>query len=168
MVRLASRMFSAISFGVFCRDGAFDQGDHPVEEALAGSGGDLHDDPVGQHLGTAGHRAAVAAGLADDRGRLAGDRGLVDAGDTLDDVPVAGDGLAGLDHHAVAESAMRRRHRFLACRRTSRRAVVSVLARRSVSAWALPRPSATASARLAKITVSQSQTTIDQTNTRSR
>ena len=44
----------------------------------------------------------------------------------------------------------------------SRRAVVSVLAARKVAAWALPRPSATASARLAKTTVSQSQTTTDQ------
>ena len=43
-----------------------------------------------------------------------------------------------------------------------RRAVVSVLAARSVAACALPRPSATASARLANTTVSQSQTTTDQ------
>src|SRR5580698_3886748 len=48
---------------------------------------------------------------------------------------------------------------------TSRRAIVSRLARRSVSACALPRPSATASARLAKTTVSQSQTTMVQLNT---
>ena len=47
------------------------------------------DDPVGEHLGAAGDRAAVAAGLADDRGGLAGDRRLVDAGDALDDVAVA-------------------------------------------------------------------------------
>ena len=44
----------------------------------------------------------------------------------------------------------------------SRRATVSRLVRRSVSAWALPRPSATASARLANTTVSHSQTTIVQ------
>ena len=43
----------------------------------------------------------------------------------------------------------------------SRRAVVSVLAARSVAACALPRPSATASARLANTTVSHSQTTTD-------
>ena len=40
--------------------------------------------------------------------------------------------------------------------------MVSRLAARSVAAWALPRPSATASARLAKTTVSQSQTTMAQ------
>ena len=48
------------------------------------------------------------------------------------------------------------------CQPISRRAMVSRLVRRNVSACALPRPSATASARLAKTTVSQSQTTIVQ------
>ncbi len=48
---------------------------------------------------------------------------------------------------------------------TTRRAIVSVRVLRRVSAWALPRPSATASARLAKTTVSQSQTVITQANT---
>ncbi len=47
----------------------------------------------------------------------------------------------------------------------SRRAVVSVLARRRVSACALPRPSATASARLAKTAVSQSQAVMTQAKT---
>lgn len=47
---------------------------------------------------------------------------------------------------------------------SARRATVSVLALRRVSAWALPRPSATASARLAKSTVSQSQALIVQPN----
>ena len=46
-----------------------------------------------------------------------------------------------------------------------RRATVSRLVRRSVSACALPRPSATASARLANTTVSHSQTTIVQLKT---
>ena len=51
------------------------------------------------------------------------------------------------------------------CQPISRRATVSRLVRRSVSACALPRPSATASARLAKTTVSHSQTTIVQLKT---
>ena len=42
--------------------------------------------------------------------------------------------------------------------------MVSALVFRSDSAWALPRPSATASARLANTTVSQSQKTISQAN----
>ena len=91
IVSAASRMFSAISFGRLLPVRALDQGDHPVDEALARLLGDLDDDPVGQHLGAAGDRAAVAAGLPDDRGRLAGDGRLVDAGDALDDVAVAGD-----------------------------------------------------------------------------
>ena len=49
--------------------------------------------------------------------------------------------------------------------RCSRRAVVSVRVRRRLSAWALPRPSATASARLAKRTVNHSQTAISQEKT---
>ena len=35
IVSPASRMLRAISFGVFCRLGPLDQGDHPVEERLA-------------------------------------------------------------------------------------------------------------------------------------
>ena len=46
----------------------------------------------------------------------------------------------------------------------SRRAMVSAFDFRKVSAWALPRPSATASARLPKRTVSQSQNTMSQPN----
>ena len=50
-------------------------------------------------------------------------------------------------------------------RSTRRRATVSVLARLSASACALPRPSATASARLANRLVSQSHATISQAKT---
>ncbi len=48
---------------------------------------------------------------------------------------------------------------------TTRLATVSVRVLRSVSACALPRPSATASARFAKTTVSHSQTVITQAKT---
>ena len=137
--------------------GPLDEGDHPVEEALAGLGGDPHHDPVGQHPGPAGDGRAVAAGLADDRGRLAGDGRLVDRGDALDDLAVAGDDLAGLDRHLVARPQSRRpaRPRSLPSAR-SRRAVVSRRVLRSASAWALPRPSAIASAKLANSTVNHS------------
>ncbi len=53
--------------GRLLADRPFDQGDHAVEEALAGLGGDLDDDPVGEHAGAAGDARAVAAGLADHR-----------------------------------------------------------------------------------------------------
>ena len=82
--------------------GALDQRDHPVQERLAGLLGDLDHDAVAQHARAAGDRAAVTAGLADDRRRLAGDRRLVDRRDALDDGAVAGDHLAGLDDHHVA------------------------------------------------------------------
>ena len=41
--------------------GALDESDHLVDEALARLGRDLDDDPVGEHLGATGDRAAVAA-----------------------------------------------------------------------------------------------------------
>ena len=83
--------------------GAFDQLDHAVEEGRARRRGDAHLDPVGQHLRAAGDRRAVAAGLADDRRGLAGDRRLVDRGDALDHLAVGRDGVAGLDQHDVAD-----------------------------------------------------------------
>ena len=68
--------------GSLLADRTLDQGDHAVEEALAGLGRHLHDDPVGEDAGAAGHARVVAAGLADHRGALAGDGTLVDRGDT--------------------------------------------------------------------------------------
>ena len=44
-VRPASRMFSAISFGVLRRGGALDESDHAVEERVAGFLGGLDDVP---------------------------------------------------------------------------------------------------------------------------
>ena len=49
MVSPASRISSAISFGVFCRFARFDQADDPVEERLAGIGRDAHDNPIGEN-----------------------------------------------------------------------------------------------------------------------
>ena len=96
-------MSSAISFGVFWRLAPFDERDHPVEEALAGARRDADDDLVREHAGASRDGRAVAAGFADDRGGLAGDRRLVDARDALDDVPVGGDDLAGGDDDVVAD-----------------------------------------------------------------
>ena len=108
IVRPASRIESAISFGVLRRDGALDERDHPVDERLAGLLRDLDHDAVREHARAAGDRAAVAAGLADDRRRLAGDRRLVDGGDALDHGAVAGDQLAGLDDDDVAAGQLGR------------------------------------------------------------
>ena len=103
IVSPASRIDRAISFGRLLPVGALDEGDHAVEERLAGLGRDPHDDLVAQHPGAAGDRRTVAAGLADHRRRFAGDRRLVDRGDALDDVAVAGDDLAGDDDAQVAD-----------------------------------------------------------------
>jgi hypothetical protein len=81
--------------------GAFDEGDHPVEERLAGLLRHLHHEPVGEQLRTAGDGRAVPARLADDRRRLTGDRRLVDRADSLDDLAVGGDDHARLDDNDV-------------------------------------------------------------------
>ena len=57
---------------------AFDEGDHPIEEAFAGIRRYADDDVIGKYPRSAGNRAAVAAGFTNDRCRLAGDRRLVD------------------------------------------------------------------------------------------
>ncbi len=82
--------------------GAFDHADHPVEERLARIDVDAHDDPVRQHERAAGHRVEVAAGGADHRRALAGDRAFVDRRHALDDFAVAGNEIALLDEHDVA------------------------------------------------------------------
>ena len=82
---------------------ALDEGDHPVEEGLARVGRDADHEPVADERRAAGDRAPdVRARLLEDRGRLAGDRRLVDEADALDDVAVAGDRLAFLDDDDVA------------------------------------------------------------------
>ena len=109
--------------------GALDERDHAVEERLAGVGRDAHLDPVREHAGAAGDGAAVAAALADDRRRLAGDGGLVDRGDALDDVAVAGDDLAGDHEHDVALAQLARGDLLASSPSTSTLASVSVLVR---------------------------------------
>ena len=92
--------------------GAFDQRDHPIEERVAGIGGDLDHDPVGDHARAAGDRRTVAARFADHRRRFAGDRRFVHRGDALDDLAVGGDELAGDDADHVALAQAGRRHRL--------------------------------------------------------
>ena len=144
--------------------GAFDQRDHAVEERRAGRRRDADDDAVRDHGGAAGHRRAVAAGFADHRRGFAGDGRLVDRGDAFDHLAVAGDDVAGLAHDEIAGLQVfggDAFDRLRDCRASGcawRASRVRVL--RSVSACALPRPSATASARLANSTVNHSQITI--------
>ena len=101
--------------------------------------------------------------LADDRRGLAGDRRFVDRGDALDDLAVAGDQLVRPRPRRGRPCGARDAgHRPPAgpCPRRASRATVSWRILRSVSACALPRPSATASAKFAKSTVNHSHSVI--------
>ena len=164
MVSTASRIVRAISFGRLLTIGALDQRDHAVNEGLASFGRDAHHDAVRQDLGAARHRRTVTAGFADDRRRLARDGRLVHRGNALDDLAVGGNDVAGLADHQVTLGEIRRRDQLFSAVGRRRRASVSERILRRVSAWALPRPSAMASAKLAKITVKNSQIVMDQVN----
>ena len=65
-VSAASRMVSAISFGVFWRCAPSTMRDHAVQEAVALLHRDADDDAVAEDARAAGDGAAVAAALADD------------------------------------------------------------------------------------------------------
>ena len=161
MVRPASRIFRAISFGVFCRSA-------PSTRAIMRSRKVSPGLEVMRTLiwsestrGAAGHRRAVAAGFANHGRRFAGNGRFIDGSDALDDLAIAGNELAG-DH--------RPRHRR--CATWSRAPVLGSVreqcdwpwsrlrALRSASAWALPRPSAMASAKFANSTVNHSHSVI--------
>ncbi len=113
--------------------------------------------PVANDPRAAGDGAAVAAALADDRRGFAGDGGFIHAGDAFDHLAIGRDDVAGFADHQVALLQLRARGPVLRVRRVNRRAMVSLRALRRLSACALPRPSATASAKLANSTVNQSQ-----------
>ena len=97
--------------------------------------------------------------------RLAGDRRLVDRADALDDLAVGRDDLAGRRRRRCRRAAGPAPGTSSSVPSSSRRcAVVVVRVARSAFACALPRPSATASAKFANSTVSQSQNAITPTN----
>ena len=150
--------------GCLLAGGAFHQGNHPVEKRLAGVGGDADHNAVGKHLGAAGDRRAVPAALADDGRGFAGDGTLIDRGDSLGDLAVAGNELPRLHHH---QSPFRKRGRghllLFAVHQPAGRACLSACGA-SASACALPRPSAMASAKLAKSTVNHSQRHVSPVN----
>ena len=140
-VRPAIRMFSAISFGVFCRSRAFHQRDHAVEKRLAGIGGDLNLDLIGQNPRAAGDGAAVAARFADDRRAFAGDGRFVHGGDAFDHFAIAGDQCrrARRPRRRRARSCVAATVFVLLAVASGAWPCVSVLVLRSVSACALPR-----------------------------
>ena len=61
IVMPASRMSSAISFGVFCREAPSTSAIMRSRKVEPGGGGDAHHEPVGDHQRAAGDGAAVAA-----------------------------------------------------------------------------------------------------------
>ena len=134
--------------------GAFHQGDHAIQEGLAGIRRHLDFDLVGEHARAAGDRGAIAARLANDGRRLAGDGRLVHRSDAFDDLAIRRVRILrpkpGPDRRHAASSWELARSRPPS---TMRLAIVSDRAFRSVSACALPRPSAMASAKLANKTV---------------
>ena len=158
-------MLSAISFGVLRRSAPSTSAIIRSRNDLPGSCVTCDHEPVGEQPRAAGDGRAVAAGLADHRRRLAGDRRLVDRADALDDLAVGGDDLAGRRRRrrrrAAAPAPARPRRAPVSLRRC---AIVVVRVARSAFACALPRPSAIASAKFANSTVSQSQTAIAPTN----
>ena len=81
-----------------------DQGDHVVQEALTGIGGDADCDLIGKDAGASGHRAAVSTRFTNDRGRLTGNRGFVHTGSALDHIAIAGNDLACLDDNDIIPS----------------------------------------------------------------
>ncbi len=118
IVSTASRIVSAISFGVFCRAA-------PSTSAIMRSTNDSPGFVV--IFTTIRSDSTVVPPVTElrsppasriDRRRLAGDRRLVDGRDALDDVAVAGDRLARLDDDQVADAQLGAGHLLL---RTGRR-----------------------------------------------
>ena len=163
IVRPASRMFSAISFGVFCRSAPSTSAimrSRKVEPCVAVMRTLIQSDSTRVPPVTAERSPPLSRMTGADSPVIAE---LIDGCDAFDHVAVAGDQIAGLDQHDVALLQLAVRHttcQFVAFSVASRLAAVSVRALRSVAACALPRPSATASAKLANSTVTHSQTMI--------
>src|SRR6476661_5273126 len=97
MVMPASRMLSAISFGVFWRSA-------PSTSAIMRS---RKVEPCAAVIRTLSQSETtsvppVTAGLADHRRRLSGDGRLVDRGDALDHLAVGRNEIAGLYQHHLS------------------------------------------------------------------
>src|SRR5665213_1089800 len=88
IVRPASTMFSAISFGVFCRSA-------PSTSAIMGpetsclDGCDAHGNRVGENASASSHCRTVASCFANHGRGFAGDSGLVDRGNAFNHIAIA-------------------------------------------------------------------------------
>ena len=81
---------------------ALDHCDHAIDEGVAGFGGDADDHTIAEHARATGHGATVAAVFTHDGGGFAGDDGLIDGGDALDDIAVGRDHVTGFADDEVA------------------------------------------------------------------
>src|ERR1035437_2104714 len=84
------------------------EGDHAIEERFAGVCRDANDQEVGEHLGAARDRRAVAARLTNDRRGLARDGRLVDGCDAFGHLSVARDHVARHADHVIPDAKVRR------------------------------------------------------------
>ena len=161
MVKPASRMLSAISLGVFCRSAPSTSAIMRSRKVSPGFDVILTRDLIGEHARAAGNRRAIAAGLANDGRRFAGDCRLVHRCDAFDDLTIARESSSPADTTTISPA---RSLELATCSispsRRTRLAMVSDRALRSVSACALPRPSAMASAKFANSTVNHSHSVI--------
>ena len=160
IVSPASRIFSAISFGVFCRSAPSTSAiirSRKVSPGLAVTCTRIQSDST--------FVPPVTAERSPPDSRMTGADSPVMALSSTDATPSMMSPSAGITSPATTRTMSPLRSdgagttSYVPSGR-SRLATVSVLARRSVSACALPRPSAIASAKLAKSTVSQSQNVI--------
>ena len=87
----------------FAALGAFHQGDHAVDEALARIGADPQRELVRQDAGAAGDRARhIGSGLLEHGSRFTGDRRFIHRGHPGDHLAIGGDEIAGLHQHQIA------------------------------------------------------------------
>lgn len=157
--------------------GRLDHGDHLIEKALTRLSGHPRYQPIGEHRRASGNRRPIAAALAHDRRRFAGNRAFVHACRPHDDLAVGGHLLARANKvhlpplqrsrsHRAASIGKKRRPGLPSWRHqrgralSMRHASTSRLAERSASACALPRPSASDSAKFPNSTVAHSTTQI--------
>ena len=168
MVSPASRILSAISLGVFCRSAPSTSAIMRSRKVSPGFDVIFDLDLIGEHARAAGDGRTIAARLANDGSRFAGDRRLVDRGDAFDDLAVGRDQLAGGHEHHIARTQLRARYLLDLAVAQHAFAMVSERALRSVSACALPRPSAMASAKFANNTVNHSHKVICRLNLKRR
>ena len=162
IVSPASRMFSAISFGVFCRSAPSTSAimrSRKVEPCVAVMRTLIQSDRT--------RVPPVTAERSPPLSRMTGADSPVIADSSTDAMPSITSPSLGIRSPASTStmspcfnSGAATTCQFVAFSVASRLAAVSVRARRSVAACALPRPSATASAKLANSTVTHSQTMI--------